>query len=99
MGLLNNTAPHRHLQGTSALKVGFLVSLHPKWGLMPKEPLSFANTSPIDILAVRDLASELVPIGSFLPTVLFKKLYVLTTVTASALHPRRQCCACTLSLP
>ena len=64
-------------KGNCALKAGFLVSLHPQWGLMPKEPLSFANMSPIGSLAVRDLASESVPVGSFLTAGLLKKLCVI----------------------
>lgn len=57
---------------------------------MPKEPLSFANMSPIGSLAVRDLASESVPVGSFLTTALLKKLCVVTTVTAPAEYQKTQ---------
>lgn len=49
---------------------------------MPKEPLSFANMSPIGFLAVRDLASESVPVGSFLTTALLKKCVVTMTAPA-----------------
>lgn len=66
---------------------------------MPKEPLSFANVSPTGSLAVRDLASEWVPVGSSLPTVPFKELCVLTTVTAAARRQRCQSLVCMLSLP
>lgn len=101
MGLLNIIilhAPLWYLQGTSTVKAGFLLSIHPRWGLIPKEPL-LSNSSPTSSLAVKDLASELVPAGSFLTTVLLKKLCVLTTVTVSTEHARGQCHVCTLSLP
>lgn len=66
---------------------------------MPKELLSFANISPTGSLAVGDLASELVPVGSFLPAVPLKKLCVLTTVRAAVEHPRCQARVCMLSPP
>lgn len=43
---------------------------------MPKEPLSFANISPTGSPAAGESASELVPVGNFLPTVPLKKLCV-----------------------
>lgn len=51
-----------------------LASLCPRWGLMPKEPV-LPTLAPA-ALWLSDLASKLVPAGSFLPTVLLKKSYV-----------------------